>query len=64
MYADIVTSTGDDYLKDVFKMESEEFSLGSKNISFQFVEIHMELSEVSSALDNGTVLILLNIQHL
>ena len=63
MYADIVTSTGDDYLKDVFKMESEEFSLGSKNISFQFVEIHMELSEVSSALDNGTVLILLNIQH-
>ena len=63
MYADIVTSTGDDYLKDVFKMESEEFSLGSKNISFQFVEIQMELSEVSSALDNGTVLILLNIQH-
>ena len=51
-------------MKDVFKMESEEFSLGSKNISFQFVEIHMELSEVSSALDNGTVLILLNIQHL
>ena len=63
MYADIVTSTGDDYLKYVFKMESEEFSLGSKNISFQFVEIQMELSEVSSALDNGTVLILLNIQH-
>ena len=63
MYADIVTSTGDDYLKDVFKMESEEFSLGSKNISFQFVEIQMELSEVSSALDNGTVLILLNMQH-
>ena len=63
MYADIVTSTGDDYLRDVFKMESEEFSLGSKNISFQFVEIQMELSEVSSALDNGTVLILLNIQH-
>ena len=50
-------------MKDVFKMESEEFSLGSKNISFQFVEIQMELSEVSSALDNGTVLILLNIQH-
>ena len=50
-------------MKDTFQMVSKEFSVGLKNTTFNFVEIQMEMSEVSSALDNGTVLIILNIQH-
>ena len=39
-------------------MVSKEFSVGLKNTTFHFLEIQMEMSEVSSALDNGTVLII------
>ena len=43
-------------MKNTFQMMSEE-----KNTSFHFVEIQKEPSEVSSAVDNGAVLIILNL---